>query len=183
MPGFGFTREGAEALAALASKELARISDRDARYGAEPPIGSVIRWRKQFGDGKTYMYAAIRTELGWYTTGPRSPKGYSWETLIEFIDLPRASVSDFAILATGFPTAADADLAKQIEALKREVRRDPWITGEMQEPISTPRVDWDPNPAIFEGGVPADPEEDYRHAHKLARRDELPIEDDAGAED
>lgn len=47
--------------------------------------GEVIRFDKTFNDGLTYSYAAIKAEGLWYTTGPSSPKGYSWEALLDWI--------------------------------------------------------------------------------------------------
>ena len=40
---------------------------------------SVIRFQKTFVKGGTkYTYAAIKAGGLWYTTGPKSPKGYTW---------------------------------------------------------------------------------------------------------
>jgi hypothetical protein len=51
----------------------------------EEPDGevNVLYFEKHFGDGKTYTYAAVRVKENglWYTTGPSSPKGYTWEQL------------------------------------------------------------------------------------------------------
>jgi hypothetical protein len=61
----------------------------------------IIQFNKKFGNGQTYQYAAIgiRTRIGqlyrgeevmswertWYTTGPKTPKAYSWDDLIQWI--------------------------------------------------------------------------------------------------
>ena len=47
---------------------------------------TVIKFRKRFvGSGKAYDYAAIKADDLWYTTGPRSPKGYTWDQLTEWM--------------------------------------------------------------------------------------------------
>lgn len=57
----------------------------------EPPVDedgvAVIYFRKRFNrSGRLYDYAAIKAGDGkWYTTGPQSPKGYSWNQLIRWI--------------------------------------------------------------------------------------------------
>lgn len=41
--------------------------------------GDVIRFEKVFVEGgKAYSYAAIKAAGLWFTTGPKSPKGYTW---------------------------------------------------------------------------------------------------------
>lgn len=51
--------------------------------GSEP----VIRFHKRFGPGqREYTYAAVKANDGlWYTSGPRTPKGYTWQALVEWI--------------------------------------------------------------------------------------------------
>jgi|SRR5262245_11681786 len=59
------------------------------------PVGSVIRFEKQFEPGGTiYSYAAIKVasapnygQFGpcWFTTGPRSPMAYTWTQLVEWM--------------------------------------------------------------------------------------------------
>jgi hypothetical protein len=48
---------------------------------------NVIWWDAKFPNGqRRFTYAAVRADNGlWYTTGPHSPKGYSWADLIEWI--------------------------------------------------------------------------------------------------
>jgi hypothetical protein len=65
------------------------------RYPEEPPAGTVISFKKRFSRyGTEYDYAAIRVTGSsdgtgsWYTTGPRSPKGYTWEALCDFMGGP-----------------------------------------------------------------------------------------------
>jgi hypothetical protein len=64
-------------------KELKRLKDRPN----EPTEnGNIISFHKQFsGGGTVYSYAAIKAAGLWYTTGPKSPKGYSWDELLDFI--------------------------------------------------------------------------------------------------
>lgn len=48
--------------------------------------GDVITFDKQFyPDGMAYSYAAIRSNGLWYTTGPKSPKGYTWVELVNWL--------------------------------------------------------------------------------------------------
>lgn len=65
-----------------AQQELTRIL-------AQPkePESDLIYFRKRFNaGGKQYTYAAVRTEDGlWFTTGPRTPKGFGWDELIDWI--------------------------------------------------------------------------------------------------
>ncbi len=70
-------------MAALATA----YDEAESRYGIEPKKnGSVIRWRMRFQKGGVkYTYAAIKAGL-WYTTGPNSPKGYTWDELVSWLD-------------------------------------------------------------------------------------------------
>ena len=63
-------------------------AERVARYGDEPGAdGSVITWRMRFQKGGVkYRYAAIKADGLWYTTGPNSPKGYTWDELTAWLD-------------------------------------------------------------------------------------------------
>jgi hypothetical protein len=49
--------------------------------------GSVIRFDRTFNSGsKVYSYAAIKTSEGlWSTTGPKSPKNYTWVDLLRWL--------------------------------------------------------------------------------------------------
>ena len=65
--------------------ELARIESYPDEPTDEP---AVIYWQTDFEhEGSTvYDYAALRAGDGlWYTTGPRSPKGQTWDRLIDWI--------------------------------------------------------------------------------------------------
>lgn len=93
------TRAPASKIRALRA-QLAAIAEELTRLEAlpeEPPEGSVIRFNMQFGGhGTVYDYAAIRAGDGmWYTTGPRSPKGYSWDSLLEWM---QGNTTSFMIL-------------------------------------------------------------------------------------
>ena len=49
------------------------------------PADVLNAMRQQLGT-RTYNYAAIRSGGLWYTTGPKSPKGFEWEELIDWLD-------------------------------------------------------------------------------------------------
>lgn len=71
----------------------------------DPSDTAVVVWTMEFHEGsRSYAYAAIRTEQGtWYTTGPRAPKDYAWEELIDWIYRTSADGEDTEIwLATEF---------------------------------------------------------------------------------
>lgn len=70
-------------------EELAKLADLpDEPFPAsEDGQPNVVWFIKSFGTLTEYVYAAVRTPEGlWYTTGPRAPKGYVWEKLIEWIN-------------------------------------------------------------------------------------------------
>lgn len=58
------------------------------RLGTQPTDIDVVWWTMVFKGGRQrYVYAAVRTPDGrWSTTGPRSPKSYTWDDLIAWID-------------------------------------------------------------------------------------------------
>ena len=76
-------------------REAARLSERIAmleNLPDEPELldeeSAVIRFTRTFSKrgAKQYDYAAIKAGDGlWYTTGPRTPKGYKWAELIQWI--------------------------------------------------------------------------------------------------
>lgn len=92
----------------LAAQEDARIqrlraeADRLDRMPPEPTAldgKPMIYFEKQFREGgRVYDYGALKSGDGlWYTTGPNSPKGYTWEQLLQFLypdgtDLDEVSV-------------------------------------------------------------------------------------------
>lgn len=58
--------------------------------------GTVIKFEKQFHRGERwYSYSAIKAGGVWYTTGPQSPKAYSWDDLTDW--LASGDVRDFAV--------------------------------------------------------------------------------------
>lgn len=76
-------------------REAARLSDRIEMLDnlPEEPVfedgePSVIYFGRTFSKrgAKRYDYAAIRAGDGlWYTTGPRTPKGYKWAEMIQWV--------------------------------------------------------------------------------------------------
>lgn len=76
-------------------REAARLSDRIAMLDnlpEEPELADgepvVIYFARTFSKrgAKQYDYAAIKAGDGlWYTTGPRTPKGYKWPELIQWV--------------------------------------------------------------------------------------------------
>lgn len=94
-----------EALAAALAQALAEEKRLDGAYGGEPQEdGTVIAFRARFNQGgRWYDYAAIRANGLWSTTGPRSPKSYSWADLVPWLDSLH-SVKKFTVLRTGRKT-------------------------------------------------------------------------------
>lgn len=92
----------AKRAAEAALKTLTEAMATFERFGDEPGVGEVIRFTKRFtSGGKLYLYAALRTERGWYVTG-RTPGmtavverngSVTWENLIEFIGDGKAWIS------------------------------------------------------------------------------------------
>lgn len=76
----------AERLAAQVARLQAEL-DRIALMPDEPQDPeATIFFEKTFGTSRKYTYAAVKAGDGlWYTTGPKSPGGYSWQQLIEWI--------------------------------------------------------------------------------------------------
>ena len=76
-----------DALAAALAAALEDEARREASYGTEPGEGRVVKFRVKFRNGGVkYRYAAIRAGGLWYTTGPKSPKGYTWDELLDWLD-------------------------------------------------------------------------------------------------
>lgn len=79
--------DAATRLAAKAAAELERIESFPEEPSHEYDENAVVIFRKQFNPtGVIYNYAAIRCGNLWYTTGPRAPKGYTWDELMEWLD-------------------------------------------------------------------------------------------------
>jgi hypothetical protein len=68
----------------MAAEERARVA-RIAELGQDSdyPDGTVLAWDQHWVNSATvYSYAAIKANNLWYTTGPRSPKAYTWDQLV-----------------------------------------------------------------------------------------------------
>jgi hypothetical protein len=90
-------------IAARARLELDRLQ----RRPAEPLDDRVVRFQYQFRLGGTiYNYAAIKAGSLWYTTGPKSPKGYTWTELLDW--LAESTNAPFLSLATEFTPMGNA---------------------------------------------------------------------------
>lgn len=48
---------------------------------AAMPDGTILRWDREWPDGGTYPYAAIKTEVGWWLTG-KSAEPMNWHSLV-----------------------------------------------------------------------------------------------------
>ena len=74
-------------LARELNKALAEEARIEEKYGTDHEDGTVIAFRVQFmAGGNWYEYAAIRVSGAWFTTGPRTPKAYTWEELTGWFD-------------------------------------------------------------------------------------------------
>lgn len=65
-----------------------QLAQRDWYGPDDYPDGTIIKFRKRFGNSTWYRYAAIKAKGLWYTTGPRSPKGYTWDELTAWLGDP-----------------------------------------------------------------------------------------------
>jgi hypothetical protein len=53
----------------------------------DAPDETVVFFKKRFNAvGQLYTYAMVKVNGTWYTTGPRSPKNYSNDEIIKFLD-------------------------------------------------------------------------------------------------
>lgn len=66
--------------------EIARVESLPPEPTTEDPDGALVIWFEKRIGGNTYTYAAVKTPNGWYTTGPRTPKCYTWQQLVEWIN-------------------------------------------------------------------------------------------------
>jgi hypothetical protein len=77
--------------AELAIERAQAELDRLYRLPDEPVVEddapNVIFFQKRFSpNSRLYDYSAIKANDGlWYTTGPQSPKGYTWDRLVEWM--------------------------------------------------------------------------------------------------
>jgi hypothetical protein len=74
--------------------EAAKIREKYERFGEDDfPEGAVIVFDKRFNEyagrsipwSKYYHYAAMKGDGRWNTTGPKSPKSYTWDELIRWM--------------------------------------------------------------------------------------------------
>lgn len=87
------SREQLERVADRHRKEAERIERRIALLEAlpdEPVVDdgepNVIWFTKSFHASGDYTYAAVKASDDlWYTTGPASPKGYTWSDLVQWV--------------------------------------------------------------------------------------------------
>lgn len=65
--------------------ELDRMPSEPQKVDGQP---TVIHFKKKFHENeREYPYVAIKAPDGlWYTSGPKSPKGYTWDQLIEWFE-------------------------------------------------------------------------------------------------
>jgi hypothetical protein len=77
----------AEAAIQRAQAELDRLYRLPDEPVVEDDAPNVIYFQKRFSpNSRLYDYAAIKASDGlWYTTGPQSPKGYTWDRLVEWM--------------------------------------------------------------------------------------------------
>lgn len=70
-------------------EEAQNRSDRSKVFGEDSyPTGTIIKFLYRFPDQyrrEAYEYAVLKCSNGlWYTTGPKSPKAFSWEDLVRW---------------------------------------------------------------------------------------------------
>lgn len=69
-----------------AERELARLESLPKEPTLADDPNPIIYFVKSFGGSREYDYAALKAGDGkWYTTGPRSPKGYTWAELVDWM--------------------------------------------------------------------------------------------------
>lgn len=71
-----------------AQAKIDRLLSLPSEPVTDDPDGALVVWfTHQFnGRGKRYTYSAVKAGDGlWYTTGPSSPKGYTWAQLIDWV--------------------------------------------------------------------------------------------------
>jgi hypothetical protein len=79
-------------------EEIEHLSRRRALLESLPEDifenGNIISFTKHFaGTSTEYSYAAIKARGLWYTTGPKSPKAYTWTDLIEWLGADAMSIA------------------------------------------------------------------------------------------
>lgn len=91
-PGLSSERRHIEREMDKLRARLGELDEAANRFGEEPPVGTVITFKKRFPESiKTYSYAAIRTGpervagAGWYLTGRDGSRARTWGWLTDFI--------------------------------------------------------------------------------------------------
>ena len=93
-----------DALAKALAEALAEEERTQQKFGDDQEDGAVIAFRVRFSKGGVnYDYAALRSQGLWYTTGPKSPKGFTWQELTEWLDEVHR-VSKITVLREGKAT-------------------------------------------------------------------------------
>lgn len=81
--------DAAQRALAVAAERVEYLASLPQEPTTDDPDGALVVWfeRKFNQGGRLYTYAAVKAGDGlWYTTGPRSPKGYTWDALMEWLD-------------------------------------------------------------------------------------------------
>jgi hypothetical protein len=87
-------RRRLEIQAEIVLDKLAQLDELERKYGGEDQFkpGDVITFNYRFDKtGRNYSYAALFVNGLWYTTGPRSPKGYTWLELVAWWERGKVS--------------------------------------------------------------------------------------------
>jgi hypothetical protein len=71
-----------------AMARIEQIANRPDEPMGNPEDGIVVFFQRTFGGvGTVYTYAMVKAGDGkWYTTGPRSPKGYTWDEVLDWLE-------------------------------------------------------------------------------------------------
>jgi hypothetical protein len=70
-----------------AQRKIDRLLSLPEEPTTDDPDGALVVWfeHKFNRTSKSYTYAAVKAGDGlWYTTGPSSPKGYTWDELVDW---------------------------------------------------------------------------------------------------
>lgn len=78
---------------ALAWQQAAdALADVHGRFGSEPPIGTVLRWKRDMG-GSLLDYVALRASNGrWYVTGQEAGP-IAWASIVGWVGVSPCSVA------------------------------------------------------------------------------------------
>ena len=90
-----------DALAKALAEALAEEERIEQKFGGDQEDGAVIAFKVRFfKGGVNYDHAALRSQGLWYTTGPKSPKGFTWQELVSWLDA-KHRVSKITVLRGG----------------------------------------------------------------------------------